>query len=378
MLSIFGATSILGFLLSMTTFRIERYAKYLSFITFLWISLEVLAQRFLGVSVFKLNMHGSIGTFFVFESFLFWLAIERTKTGASIIPYYVKPLLNILIFYLSLNFLTIENSILLISFGILYQTILRADAKHWTYLFKNLLVCITIIIFLVLAYHIEGKELTLPLVIFLYWFTSDLLPLGLEESNEDTIIQPVANRLVLLAVLRSKTIINLPLSTIFTAITIIGFLGALSIFLSRSKNSIWKNYRRSLEVTLILLFFSQHNKLSEEFTTALIGFSLYTFLPYVSFIKSKSYFSRFLLSLGALLLSGAIFGSLYKVLSEGLVYSKLEGIGPLYFYLLVPFSIINLTYWLKVFKFKENESKIDHLSYFSLASAIIMSVIISF
>lgn len=372
-----GGASLLSLLMSSLSLKVSKLSRLLTF---------AIIFTFLIYLVIKLGNGGlqlvdfpnfKIWTLLVIEGILFWLFSKNSVASSSIIPKSSVPILTSLIFAFSLERITKENVAIILSFSLVYQHIISAKLKDWDYLIRKAVIGLVLIVFVVLTYYLQG-EFSVPLVIFIYWFVSELIPLGIENKNEDNIVQPIANRILLICLFSSGVKIEIPIEILLLGSAFIGIGGSLSVYFSKSLKSIWKNFRRCSEALLLIIFLSFNSVINENAILGVLTLSFYSFLPLLMSETEGKSFNKAIKPLSILTLVGFMHGGLKDILLGGLLYSKLEGIGLLFTPLLCLYWLPVYALWARLNKRLNNESKIDHLSLFACASAIIMSVIISF
>lgn len=370
-----GGLSLISLLLPALATKLKPFARYISF-----------ASVFLFILSIILNCFGydspdipflEIWTLLVFEGVLFWLLNENQNSPTGVLPSSSIPILSALVFLFCLNRLSKENAPLIIGLSFIFQSMISVKHKDWDYLFKKSIIGISIFVFIVLGYYVEDG-FSLPLIIFTYWFLSELIPFGIENRNEENTVQPIANRIFLLSIVITQYDFRIPINVLISACLFLAVTGSISVFFSKNIKSVWKNFRRASEAILILTILVQNVRLMENGLIAILSLSFYSFLPLFLQRSNLSNLAKIIKPMAILLMAGFLGGPIDMILGDGILFSKLEGIGHLFLLFPVSFWILAFTLWVRLGKFKETQSKIDHLNYLAMASAIIMSVIISF
>lgn len=370
-----GGISLLSLIISSINIKLEKFTRYFSF-SLIFIFLAYVMVTFSSGEVAFLKVENfNLWTLLVLEGVLFWLFSDRPTN--TIVPRNSLPIITSLFFLFIFDGLNKENVAILLTISMIFQNLLVGNFTDWDYLIRKALIALVISIFATLTYYIQG-ELSLSLVIFLYWYVSELIPLGIEDKNEDNIVQPIANRVLLLSLFFTRTKLSFDITYLIPMAGFIACCGSLSVYFSKSLKSVWKNFRRASEAMIIIIFLTYKEFVTENLILAILALSFYSFIPLLISAKSGSKLAKILRPLSIMALIGLFGGSLKDVLFVGALYSKLEGIGLLFLPMMAAYWLIVYSFWTRLNKDNQTESKIDQLTLLTAASAIIMSVIISF
>lgn len=370
-----GSLSLVSLILSSLNLRVEKLGRLFNFLLIgVFLVFFFFTKDVGGTDLFKIDNFQLWGLLTI-EAILFWLFSQHTKS--SIVPSNTIPIISSLFFAFVFQVINRENAVIVVAFSILLQGLISGRLRDWDYLIRKSIIALVVGVFVLLTYYIQGR-FTLPLVVFLYWYLTELIPLGIETKNEDNIVQPVGNRVFLICLLLTGTSLDVGTPALLSTSLFIGIGGSLSVYFSKSLQSVWKNFRRSSEVMIIIIYLSFKGSMSENLISAIISLSIFSFIPLLISVRLQNLPSKVLKTICILGMVGLFGGDLKEVIYEGFIYSKLEGIGLLFWTFICAYWLIIFIFWMRINKFKFYDSKIDHLTLLTSASAIIMSVIISF
>lgn len=374
----FGLLSLLSLFLSSLPRRLNLINNTMSYLMGGLVFLNLLILKFGGIGFPQLNIKNHVITFFILEAFLFWLFKKREDKESAFLPSVSIPLICSTLFLFCGSYMDKNTAPYIVSFTILLECLIWSPSKDWSFLFKKTMVSITVVIFSILTISLNAGEFGLPLIVFLYWYTSDLFPLSSDKDLGFLQHQPIANRILLFTLSTNQIDLSMGIVPQTYTSVIVAVIGVVLILFGNSLREEWKNFRKFGEVLLILNFLSQKSTITPEFLTALISFSLYSFLALLQRTTSRVSEQTIIYIAGLVLCAGILFGGPHNIIQESLSFAKLDGVGVFILPFTLSFWMVNFVFWIKAKNNLKSDSKIDHLQHWIRLSAIIMSVIISF
>ncbi|MCF8058124.1 MAG: hypothetical protein K9K67_02415 [Bacteriovoracaceae bacterium] len=377
MLSVAILTS-LSLLSGLGKSKIQRIGYFITIFTIIVLMIDTIIFSVVGNSNFVEKAYAEIFYLMVLEIVLFQFSRPVDLSNRTLIPYYSVPLVLILSVLSMFNFLDAGNFFAIFLSFLIIQIFLNMGPGNWIYTIKKTFIMVTIVTLTFSMQAVDAGLLKTGMLIFLYWFTNDLLPLGLDKDAFKDYSYPLANRVLLFGVLILGPVFKIPHGWLLGVQLFILCMAIPGILLARTSLELWKVFKRTGEVFLILTFISQNEVFDHSLLKIIISFNIYSYLPYISRSlkiseKSKKYFY----TLSFLLLSGLFLGSINTFITEVIRVSSLGGIGLNIFYFLGMFWLLNLVFWYEFSGNYQKERKIDHLANPITLSAIIIGVLIS-
>ncbi|GEM_PF-5557492 len=358
--------------------KAQRAGQLVTVIVIVALLIDIMLDLFLSRGVLVSGPHSSFFYLVAVEIILFQFTRPADLANRTLVPHFSVPLILILSIHLIIKFLNVENYWGILFFFFILQLFLNMGPGNWIYTIKKTFITITVISLAFLMAQINSQVVGMGMLVFLYWLSNELIPLGLDKDALKDYSYPLANRAILFVAVILKTNFIIPHEVLLGSQVAIFCLAILTIFSSRSSLELWKVFKRSGELFLIIIYFSQNNVFNEDILKVILCFNIYSYLPYISrSLKCSEKVRPYLYLFSFLGMSGLFWGNISQFLDQAIKTSSLEGMGLSVFYFIGLFWFLNLIFWIEFKSSFQKERKIDHLANPLTLSAIIIGVLIS-
>lgn len=314
------------------------------------------------------------------ESFLIW-GLEQGRQGrGGLLPSYSVPVITFGFFTILANQINTENALIWLTMAILGQPFWSLGQIKKNYFNKKAIVGIVIFLLSLTAFLVYGDKNTGIVLVFLYWFSLDLIPLGLDKDSSRDRSYPLVNRVLLVVLFILNRDLSISFDLLVGAVWAITLGTIFSIIFTRDRLRNWLLYKRTTEALLLLIGLGISGNVSQSLILAILSFSIAAYVLRLRFsLRLNNFFSQLLLILVFMFSSGLLIGKPTEVISLGFKKAMLNGVGLSFFYFVIPLWLTSLVYGVIVHNGPQlkKESKIDHLQALFFLSAIMISVLLS-
>lgn len=364
-------------LISLLNFRLEKFGYLITNILSLIVCIYGLLSAFGMAHNILPSENSAVFIFMALEVFCYYFLIRREQKLA-LIPYYSIPIFIISFLFFFSSFFSMNHWVLFLILSCLLELILKSNARKSNLNLGATLTTLISLIVIVLVTKFDASRITFPLLVFLYWVSKKVFPLGLAKGVEDPSYYPIVSRVVLLMLSTGKVPIDLSATQTFYFMLVCIPLIILSFFFVDKKLRAWKLIKNMNEVFLILILLLFRTEFGPEELISIIAFSVYYFIPILFGALIETYpRSQYLAFLPVLLLNGIFVG---KVGAEFLTIFgeyKLGTMGVQIFTFLSGFWILNLAFSVRFKNWTITHRKNDHFHTALFASVIMTTIIIS-
>lgn len=351
------------------------------------LSIAVMILFLIDGVLFKLNSsmvlrqlnHAPIVFLCFSEAFLAWFRERDLIRSKSIFPSYTLPLLTLLTFSL-LDSLYADNRLLyFFTLAIVFQMLWSSENLSYLYVTKRIAVTLVIFLLTTMALLAYDGELNEIIYFFLFWFTLNIIPLGLDKDSVRDKTYPFANRVLVLVMFFTSANLSYPFEYLASASIFLGSLSVAFLLVSKERLGSWLVYKRSIEALIIILDIVINGKITLLGIYAFLAVGLMSYIPrYLNRLGFPRGINNILLVFGFLFNAGVLFGAPTELVRYSFLKSPLDSVGLSILLCIAPIWVLNLFFWAKEFNFApQSESKIDHLGAIIVLSAIMINTLLT-
>ena len=323
--------------------------------------------------------HSEIISLITIESFLAWFVWKRKNDSVALVPPYSIPIISFTYFFWFLGQGNEPEILSFLCIGLFLQPLLNFAEVGKRYFSKKIVVNVMIFLLTITGLLVYGLSNSVLILVFLYWFTRNILPLGLDKDTSLDHSFPLDNRVVLCSALLLNSEFHFPVLNLAMVATIIG-VGTSFILLAKGEfRRKLTLYRRSSEALIVILGIATFGRVTEGMLLFVLSFSIVSYsATLISNWSFKPLYRRAVCLLAFLFSVGFLIGQPTEVINFVVRDASLGGLNNQILFFILPFWFVNFFFWIvadKVTLIKE--SKIDHLHVVFLLSAIMIGVLIS-